>query len=137
MINHMMPNDARPRTEMQQFFFHQAMTIAHRSPCLLHKHGAVIVRDNEIISKGFNHKHIHLYHKMSVHAEVDALCKLPHNKKFLSQCDMYVVRIGNDNMGCPLKYSKPCPDCAKAINKAGIRRVYYSTSHEFYDSYCS
>jgi deoxycytidylate deaminase len=34
-------------------------------------------------------------------------------------------------MGNPLKYSKPCNGCIKAIEKSGIRRVYYSSNIEF------
>lgn len=130
-MDNMTPDDARPCNEMQTFFFRKAMTVAQNSTCFMHRHGAIIVKEGEILSEGFNHKRVHLYHKSSVHAEVDALSKMKHNKKLLSQCDMYVVRIGKDSMGQPLKYSKPCPDCTKAILKSGVRRVYYSTSHEF------
>lgn len=127
----MLPSDARPCTSKQDFFFRRAITVAQNSPCVVHRHGVVIVKDDDIVSEGYNHKRWHLYHKSSVHAEVDALSKLKHNRKFMSQCDMYVVRIGVDSMGMPLKYSRPCPDCTKAILKSGIRRVYYSTSHQF------
>ena len=130
---HMIP-DARECSEKQKSFFRRAMAVAQNSQCMNHRHGAIIVKGKDILSEGSNHKSWHLYHKFSVHAEVDALCKLPHNKKLLSQCDMYVVRIGNESMGFPLKYSKPCPGCTKAILKSGIRRVFYSTSHEFYES---
>ena len=127
----MLPEDARPCTSKQDFFFRRAIAVAQNSPCIGHRHGVVIVKDDEIVSEGYNHKRWHLYHKSSVHAEVDALSKLKHNRKFMSQCDMYVVRIGVDSMGMPLKYSRPCSDCTKAITKSGIRRVYYSTSHQF------
>lgn len=128
----MAPDNARTCTEKQKSFFHRAMCVAQNSPCIMHRHGAVIVKGKDIISEGFNHKRWHLYHKLSVHAEVDALSKLPHKKKLLSQCDMYVVRIGNEAMGRPLKFSKPCSDCTKAILKSGLRRVFYSTSHDFF-----
>lgn len=131
IMDWMVPENARQCKFKQEFFFRKAMTVAQNSPCLMHRHGAVIVKDNEIVSEGFNHKKWHLYHKASVHAEIDALTKMKHNKKLLSQCDMYVVRIGGDCMGRPLKYSKPCQDCMKAISKSGLRRVYYSTSHQY------
>lgn len=130
---HMIP-DAKECTEKQRSFFRKAMHVAQSSQCANHRHGAIIVKGKEIISEGFNHKSWHLCHKFSVHAEVDALYKVPHNKKLLSQCDMYVVRIGNESLGYPLKYSKPCPGCTKAILKSGLRRVFYSTSHEFYET---
>ena len=74
---------------------------------------------------------------MTIHAEVDAILKAKKKSKKqkydLADADMYVVRIGSIRMDYPLKYSRPCPDCAKAISKHGLRRVYYSTNKEFYD----
>lgn len=104
----------------------RARIVALRSTCHSHQHGCVIVRDDEIIAEGFNHTRTRLFHKFSVHAEVDALSKLPHNRAFLSKCDMYVVRIGTLGMGLPIKFSKPCVSCATAIHKSGIRRVFYA-----------
>ena len=111
----------------QEFFIRKAVSAALRSPSKNHRHGCVIVRDGEIVSEGFNHQFIHLYHKHSVHAEVDALSKLKHDRRYLSKCDMYVVRIGpQKDGGGYTKLSKPCCDCTKAINKSGLRRVFYS-----------
>ncbi len=109
-----------------EHYIRRATACALKSTLKTHRHGCVIVKDGEIISEGYNHNFIYLYHLHSVHAEVDALSKLKHDRKFMSQCDMYVVRIGTDNMGNPLKLSKPCQSCTKAIIKSGLRRVYYS-----------
>lgn len=117
--------------QRQQYFLQRARQLAFNSPNQIHRHGAVIVKGKKIISEGFNHKRWHLYmkNKLSVHAEIAALShvKLKYDKKFLSQCDMYVVRLGNERTGRPLKYSKPCQCCSKAILKSGVRRVFYST----------
>ena len=122
--------------EKQYSFLRRAMNLAHKSTCENQHHGCVIVRDDEIIAEGFNYKKEFFNHRFSIHAEVAALSKLSKkNKKFLSTCDLYVVRIGTDNMGNPLKYSKPCPECMKAILKAGIRKVYYSSNIEFEQLY--
>ena len=110
----------------QDSIIRKAASLALRSPLRQHRHGCVIVRNGEIVSEGYNHNFVHMYHLHSVHAEVDALSKLPRDKKFTSQCDMYVVRIGPDSLGNPLKLSKPCCSCTQAILKAGLRRVYYS-----------
>lgn len=124
-------NVIRTCNDKQYSFLKRAMNLALKSTCQNQRHGCVIVKDNEIVSEGYNHTHTHLYHKFSIHAEVDAISKMKHNKKYMSQCDLYVVRIGTDNMGNPLKYSKPCKDCIKAIEKSGIRKVYYSSNIEF------
>lgn len=115
----------------QESFLRKAANIAIRSP-MTHRHGCLIVnKAGDIISEGYNHMYVHMYHKFSIHAEVSCLSKLKRNRD-LSDCSMYVVRIGTDNMQNPLKYSRPCPDCTKAIIKSGIKKVYYSTSDEFY-----
>lgn len=126
-------NAVRDINEKHDYFLKKAMNIAFKSTCPNQKHGCVIVKDGDIISEGYNHQKIHMYHKCSVHAEVDALFKC--QKKPLTDCDMYVVRLGPSSLGFPLKYSRPCPDCTKAIQKAKLRRVFYSTNFEFEERY--
>lgn len=133
---HYFEDDNHPKwcNDRQYTYFKRAITLAQKSTCHNQKHGCVIVRDNDIVAEGYNHTHLHMYHRFSVHAEVDALtrlAKLARNKRYMSACDMYVVRIGRDSMGHPLKFSRPCEECIKAIQKSGIRRVYYSTNTEF------
>jgi deoxycytidylate deaminase len=114
--------------ERQEYFLNKAAQQAHKSN-MRHRHGTVIVdcQTDEIISTGFNHTYIHMYHGYSCHSEVDALRKIKRNVD-LSNMEMYVVRIGTENMGHPLKLSTPCDGCTKAILKANIGKVYYSWS---------
>lgn len=92
-----------------------------------HRHACLIVKNNEIISEGYNKKSCVFEHIYSVHAEVDAISKMPSRSKgFTADCVMYVYRIGSDLTGNPTKLSKPCKNCEDAIKKVGIRRVYYS-----------
>lgn len=119
-------------SEKQDNFFRTASRQAIKSN-MSHKHGAVIVLNDEIISVGYNKFVTHLYNWYSVHAEIDAINKLP-KKKFkpsFSKIDMYVVRIGPNSFNNPLKFSKPCFECEKAISRLGISKVYYSTNHEY------
>lgn len=112
--------------ERQEYFLKKAAQIAFRSN-LVQRHGCLIVNSqtDEILSSGFNHTYIHMYHKFSCHAEYDALRKV--KKTFdLSNAEMYVVRIGPN--GAYLKMSKPCEGCKKLILKANIGKVYYSWS---------
>ncbi len=110
--------------DKQSIFFQRAAVNATYSPIKNHRHGCVIVKNGEIISEGYNTYADHMEHKFSIHAEISALYRL--GKKVTEGCELYVVRIGTDKMGNPLKYSRPCVDCAKAIIKAGIKKVYYS-----------
>jgi deoxycytidylate deaminase len=117
--------------ERQSYFMDCAAKIAQKS-VMEHKHGSVIVMDNNIIGTGFNYLYEHMCHKKSIHAEVDALLNVKGRRRnMLGDAEMYVVRIGKKSMDCPLKYSRPCNDCQKAIMKYGIRKVYYSTSYEY------
>lgn len=111
-------------------YIERAMDLAAKSDMMNHRHGCIIVSNRgKILAEGYNH---YWGPFMSIHAEVDALSKIHKNqKKNISQCTMYVVRIGTDKMGTPLKYSRPCEKCTEAILKSGIRKVYYSTSLNF------
>lgn len=113
----------------QQFYINKAINMAKKST-MEHKHGAVIVLNNEIIASGYNQRHYYMCHGYSVHAEVDALSKVKSKNFNLSEAEMYVVRISCFNPTTPKKYcirnSKPCQNCSNAIIKHGIKRVYYS-----------
>lgn len=116
-----------------QQFMEQAIKMAKKST-MEHKHGAIIVHNNEIIATGFNYRKYYMCHGFSIHAEVDALTKVKGKKNLLTEAEMYVVRIGRFNPTTPnnycIKLSKPCRECSKAIVKYGIRRVYYSTTDQ-------
>lgn len=116
--------NAKDMNERQYIFFKKAAQHAYRSN-LTQRHGCVVVLNDEIISVGFNHTHVHLYHKYSLHAEVDALRKIKRNVD-LSNAELYVVRIGPDSKGSPLRMSKPCLACQNIIIKSKVRKVYYS-----------
>lgn len=112
------------------------LTNLAKQSTLAHKHGAVILWRNEIVSEGINHltspfmanKNVY-----SVHAEIDALRKLKYgnnrwkkNKKFVAECVMLVVRIGPPSEKYDFKLSKPCAHCTQVILQSGIRKVFYS-----------
>ena len=74
--------------------------------------GAVIVKDNKIIAKGYNKRE---KSKNAInHAEIVAIKRACRKLKDwrLENCEMYVTL-------------KPCPMCAGAISNARIKRVYF------------
>ncbi len=117
--------------DRQRYFMDRAAKNALKSD-VTHKHGAILVQDNRIISEGYNRVyncHDHIY---SIHAEVDVIGRAKKMlKTTLFNAELYVVRIGKASMDNCLKYSKPCKNCANYIIRNGIRRVYYSTNYEF------
>ena len=100
------------------------------------KVGAIIVKDNRIISIGYNgmpsgwdneceYKHysignpndFSLKSKPEVlHAETNAIAKLARSSESGLDADLFVTH-------------SPCLDCAKLIYQSGIRRVYYATDY--------
>jgi guanine deaminase len=77
--------------------------------------GAVVVRDGEIIARGFNN--VTYSNDPTAHAEVDAIRKACQalGTWQLTDCDLYT--------SC-----EPCPMCLGAIYWARPRRVFYGNS---------
>lgn len=118
-------DDVSPKlsTERQRHYLARAARVAMKSS-MTHQHGCVIVAsDGTVLCEGYNHHKVHMSHRFSVHAEVDALRKAKKHPQKLSECEMYVVRVSKSGF---LKYSRPCEDCAQEIEKYGVRKVYYS-----------
>lgn len=92
------------------------------SCCGRRKVGALIVKDNMIISDGYNgtpsgfpndcedaNGNTHWY---VLHAESNAITKLAKSNQGAIGSDLYVTL-------------SPCKDCSKLIIQSGIRRVFY------------
>lgn len=119
------------KIEMLSSLCQRACLVARKSG-MNHRHGAVVIRNGEIVAEGFNYESTLLKEKFSVHAEADALSKIKHlGKQFLSQCDMIVVRVGPMTLEYTTKLSMPCPACRCKIEQMGIRKVYYTTNEDF------
>ena len=119
---------ARNSSEKQKYYLNIAAKVAIKSPMFNHKHGAIIVYKDKIIGSGFNY----YMADFSIHAEVAAISSI-HKKRrhILSECDIYVVRIGPDRFNNPLKYSRPCTNCSNTIIKNNIKTAFYSTNYEY------
>ncbi len=111
--------------------YDRAIALAKKST-MNQRHGAVIVKNGEIIGEGYNHIASYMSHSFSCHAEVAAILNLKNkSKKNLDDATMVVVRVSNNTMSPQhLKMSKPCENCTREIIKHGIRKVFYSTNIE-------
>jgi len=79
--------------------------------------GAVIVKDNKIISEGFNT--VTLSNDPTSHAEIVAIrkaCKILNNFS-LKGCELYST-------------CEPCPMCLSAIYWARIEKIYYANTRK-------
>ena len=85
------------------------------------RHGAVLVKDGKIISKGYN-KPITPDRpgQHSIHAEVNAI---KNSGKSCENAILYVVRVNT----CGLANSKPCKHCLNFMKIMKVQRVFYSS----------
>ncbi len=112
-------------TKLDTVFINIAKETSTLSHCVRSKVGAVLVRDGNIISFGYNgtpsgmdnhceENGITLNHV--IHAEVNAVLK--------------AAKTGNSVDGSTLYLTlSPCLDCSKVILQSGIKRVVYLTKY--------
>lgn len=103
---------------------------SENSYCKRKQVGTFIVKDNTIISDGFNGtpKGMDNYCEESdgntkwsvIHAEANAICKLAKNTTSAVGATLYTTL-------------SPCKECAKLILSSGINRVVYAKEHSDID----
>ena len=111
-------------------FMQVADLISTNSYCNRSKVGAVLVKDNRIISMGYNGTPVGMDNECEdregntksivMHAEINAI--------------LYAAKVGIPTEGCTLYVTlSPCVECAKAIIQAGIKTVYYKEQYRNID----
>lgn len=137
-----------------EFFIQQAAEIAQKATCERSKCGCVIVKDREIIGKGFNSPPQHLesqrrchcdkeqYHRKvtdktcCIHAEQRAILNaLKFASDKLIDSDLYFIRL--DPEGKPAKSGNPyCTICSKMALEVGIKtfHLWHSEGIVAYDT---
>jgi len=139
---HMVRSENKQRVSKIDTYLNCAEVFAYRSTCLKRKYGAVIVKDDVVISTGYNGAPRGFEHCSdqgvcprieqdmhqgegygicrSIHAEENALLNC--SRQQTMGADLYLVSINpKDNS---INESKPCPLCARLIIQAGINNVY-------------
>lgn len=119
-----------------------AEVFAYRSTCIKRKYGAVIVKDDAVISTGYNgaprgeenccdigkcpridrdlHQGQGYEMCRAVHAEANALLNCSREQTI--DADLFLAGVNpKDNS---VHKAKPCPLCARMIIQAGIKNVY-------------
>lgn len=130
------------RKSKDAYYLNIALAVAERSTCLRRQYGAVIVKDDEIISTGYNGSargeancsdvgvcwreensipHGEQYEKcLAVHAEQNAIISA--ERKDMIGATLYLVGIEDGVRMSPDKV-EPCLICRRMIQNAGIKRV--------------
>lgn len=131
-----------PRPTWDDYFMEIAHVVSKRSNCLRRHVGAVIMKDNHILSTGYNgtprgvkncfdggcprcsgkvKSGTHLDECLCTHAEQNAIC----------QAAYYGVGIAGSTIYVTIS---PCLTCAKLIINAGIKEVVYGGDYAFLDT---
>ena len=134
------------RVSKEDTYLNCAEVFAYRSTCLKRKYGAVIVKNDAVISTGYNgsprgtenccdrgecpriplelHQGEGYGMCRAVHAEANALLNC--SREQTVGADLYLTGV-NPADGSTHQ-AKPCPLCARMIIQAGIRNVYLRQS---------
>ncbi len=120
---------ARSRRDWHSYFMHIAREVATRSTCDRKHVGAIIVRDKNILSTGYNgsirsqphcddvgHDMVSGHCVRNVHAEANAIIQAARHGVKINGADIYTT-------------ASPCWECFKLIANSGLNRVFYG---EFY-----
>ena len=109
------------RLKWDEYFSSLTLLLASRSPSERLKVGSVIVKDNRIISAGYNGfpsstPHISLMkdgHEINtIHSEINAICDAAKRGVSIEDTTIYINYF-------------PCIHCAKSIISSGIKNVIY------------
>jgi dCMP deaminase len=119
------------RPDWDSYFLEIARTVAKRATCLRRQIGAVLVRDKQILSTGYNGAPVGIAHcdavgclreKLKVPSgERHELCRGLHaEQNAIIQAAVHGVSIDHSTMYCT---HEPCSVCSKMIINAGIKTV--------------
>ena len=107
---------------IDSYFIDETIKIAKRSSLYKFKTGAMIVKDDEIVSRGWSHRSETIRHSyLTVHAELHAVMR--GIREDIDGGTIYVVtmsRVGN------ITSARPCSECARLLKDSGVTDVIYS-----------
>lgn len=140
---HIMKKKKSHRPDWDEYFIGIAKAVAARATCLRRKYGAVITKNNIIVSTGYNgapagmqdclevgkctRKELQIPHGEryelchSVHAEANAIIRASVDELWGST--IYIVGSDSDNGEC---LSEPCMMCKRMILNSKIAKAVYS-----------
>ncbi len=128
-------NQARP--SWIKYFMDITELVAKRSTCLRRAVGAIVVKDKQILSTGYNGAPSGIRHCSEVGCLRDRL-KVPSGQRHelcrgihaeqnaIIQAAYHGVSIKGATLFCT---NLPCSICAKMIINAGIKKIYYRSGY--------
>ncbi|MDD2233388.1 MAG: dCMP deaminase family protein [Desulfitobacteriaceae bacterium] len=129
--------DKSERPSWDSYFMQIAQLVAGRSTCLRRQVGAVIVKDKQILSTGYNGSPSGLKHCVEVgclrqvlnilSGERTEICRAVHaEQNALLQAARHGVAIEGADLYTSVQ---PCVLCTKMIINTGIKRVVYASPY--------
>ena len=113
------------RLTWDQYFLNIAEVTARRSPCLSRRVGAVIVKNNRILSTGYNGPPSGLEHceKTCLSSAFKNHCRSVHAEQ---NAILYALKtVGDISNTILYSTTQPCNACSKFIITVGITKVVY------------
>ena len=108
-------------------YFMKAATLASvRSPCDRLKVGCVLVKNNRLISMGYNgflagtnHRSIIRWghEQATIHAEINAITDAAKRGVSIDDAEAYITHY-------------PCINCFKALASSGVKKIYYQVDYK-------
>ena len=127
----------RKRPTKDEYYMNIASVVATRTTCLRNTVGAVIVKNNQIISTGYNGAPKGMEHCLDIgcmriqnnipSGTMHEKCRAVHaEQNAIIQAASHGANTEGSTMYCT---HSPCILCAKMIINAGIKDVYYLNSY--------
>ncbi len=125
------------RPSWHEYFMRMAFLVSERSTCLRRNVGAIIVRNNQILSSGYNGAPKNVPHceetgclREQLHVpsgERHELCRGVHaEQNAIIQAAINGTSIRNSSLYCT---HHPCSICAKMLINAEIRAIYIANDY--------
>lgn len=114
------------RPSWREYFKQIVNLTATRSPCERLQVGCLLIKNNRIVSQGYNgflpgcpHKsHIVNGHEMAtIHAEQNAIIDCAKRGVSCDNCEAYITHY-------------PCLNCCKFLLAGGIKKIYYINDYK-------
>ena len=126
------------RISFEELFVETTKLVAKRSSCVKAQQAALLIKDNRIISFGYNGPPAGTLNCLEEGGE-EVCGKDSNGSCFLGvhaeqNAIGYAARNGIDTEGCTIYCTMtPCISCAKLISAAGIKEFYYLTEYRLDD----
>ena len=126
------------RISFEELFVKTTKLVAKRSSCVKAQQAALLIKDNRIISFGYNGPPAGTLNCLEEGGE-EVCGKDSNGSCFLGvhaeqNAIGYAARNGIDTEGCTIYCTMtPCISCAKLVSAAGIKEFYYLTEYRLDD----